>query len=143
VAAAVLAADGALVVWLVPLAAFAGAFVGDLIMFGLGRWAGTRLVSATSRRGNGRAGALGHGVLARLGPRSGASSTAARTRPRLPDHPDPMGPAAQRLERPRSASSTRPAVTSTRSTTVPGAEARTVVPQGVRGSTQPGPSTRQ
>ena len=44
VAAAVLAADGELVVWLVLLAAFTGAFVGDLIMFGLGRWAGTRLV---------------------------------------------------------------------------------------------------
>ena len=35
------------------------------------------------------------------------------------------------------------AVTSTRSTTVPGAAARSVVPQGARGSTHPGPSTRQ
>jgi membrane-associated protein len=44
VAAAVLAADGELVVWLVALAAFAGAFLGDLTMYGIGRWAGPRLV---------------------------------------------------------------------------------------------------
>jgi membrane-associated protein len=44
VAAAVLAADGELMVWLVLLAAFAGAFVGDLVMYGIGRSAGTRIV---------------------------------------------------------------------------------------------------
>jgi membrane-associated protein len=51
VAAAVLAADGELVVWLVLLAAFAGAFVGDLVMFGLGRWGGTRLVRRYASEG--------------------------------------------------------------------------------------------
>jgi membrane-associated protein len=44
VAAAVLSADGDLVVWLVVLAAFVGAFIGDLVMFGIGRRAGPGLV---------------------------------------------------------------------------------------------------
>ncbi len=44
VAAAVLAADGELVVWLVFLAAAAGAFVGDLLMYAIGRVGGTRLI---------------------------------------------------------------------------------------------------
>jgi membrane-associated protein len=44
VAAAVLAADGDLVVWLVVLAAFLGAFGGDLVMFAIGRRAGPPLV---------------------------------------------------------------------------------------------------
>ena len=51
VAAGVLAADGELIVWLVLLAAFAGAFVGDLVMYGLGRWAGTRLVRRYASEG--------------------------------------------------------------------------------------------
>lgn len=51
VAAAVLAADGELVVWLVALAAFAGAFVGDLTMYGIGRWAGPRLVRRYASEG--------------------------------------------------------------------------------------------
>jgi membrane-associated protein len=51
VAAAVLAADGELVVWVVLLAAFAGAFVGDLVMYGIGRWAGTRLVRRYASEG--------------------------------------------------------------------------------------------
>jgi membrane protein DedA with SNARE-associated domain len=51
VAAAVLAADGELMVWLVLLAAFAGAFVGDLAMYGIGRWAGTRLVRRYASEG--------------------------------------------------------------------------------------------
>lgn len=51
VAAAVLAADGELIVWLVLLAAFAGAFVGDLAMYGVGRWAGTRLVRRYASEG--------------------------------------------------------------------------------------------
>jgi membrane-associated protein len=38
VAAAVLAAEGELMVWLILLAAFGGAFLGDLLMYGLGRW---------------------------------------------------------------------------------------------------------
>lgn len=52
VAAAVLAADGELMVWLVLLAAFAGAFVGDLVMYGIGRWAGTRLVRRYASEGD-------------------------------------------------------------------------------------------
>lgn len=52
VAAAVLAADGELVVWLVFLAAFAGAFAGDLAMYGIGRWAGTRLVARYASEGS-------------------------------------------------------------------------------------------
>lgn len=51
VAAAVLAADGELMVWLVLAAAFAGAFVGDLLMYGIGRWAGTRLVRRYASEG--------------------------------------------------------------------------------------------
>jgi membrane-associated protein len=51
VAAAVLAADGELMVWLVLAAAFAGAFVGDLAMYGIGRWAGTRLVRRYAAEG--------------------------------------------------------------------------------------------
>ncbi len=51
VAAGVLAADGELIVWLVLLAAFAGAFVGDLVAYGLGRWAGTRLVRRYASEG--------------------------------------------------------------------------------------------
>jgi membrane-associated protein len=52
VAAAVLAADGELMVWLVLLAAFVGAFVGDLAMYGIGRWAGTRLVRRYASEGD-------------------------------------------------------------------------------------------
>jgi membrane protein DedA with SNARE-associated domain len=52
VAAAVLAADGELMVWLILLAAFAGAFVGDLIMYGLGRWAGARLLRRFASEGS-------------------------------------------------------------------------------------------
>jgi membrane-associated protein len=44
VAAAVLAADGDLLVWLVLLAAFAGALVGDFCGFLIGRTAGVRVV---------------------------------------------------------------------------------------------------
>lgn len=51
VAAAVLAADGELVVWLVGLAAFAGAFLGDLTMYGIGRLAGPRLVRRYASEG--------------------------------------------------------------------------------------------
>ncbi len=52
VAAAVLAADGELMVWLVLAAAFVGAFVGDFAMYGIGRWAGTRLVRRYASEGD-------------------------------------------------------------------------------------------
>jgi membrane protein DedA with SNARE-associated domain len=52
VAAAVLAADGELLVGLVALAAFAGAFLGDLAMYGIGRWAGPRLVRRYASAGS-------------------------------------------------------------------------------------------
>jgi membrane protein DedA with SNARE-associated domain len=52
VAAAVLAADGELMVWLVVAAAFVGAFVGDFAMYGIGRWAGTRLVRRYASEGD-------------------------------------------------------------------------------------------
>jgi membrane protein DedA with SNARE-associated domain len=51
VAAAVLAADGELIVWLVALAAFAGAFAGDLLMYGIGRAGGTRLIRRYASEG--------------------------------------------------------------------------------------------
>ena len=61
VAAAVLAADGELMVWLVLAAAFVGAFVGDVAMYGIGRWAGTRRCAATPPRATGRRGCAGRG----------------------------------------------------------------------------------
>jgi membrane-associated protein len=69
VAAAVLAADGELVVWLVALAAFAGAFLGDLTMYGIGRWAGPRLMRRYASGGR-RAERVGwaRGQLDRRGP---------------------------------------------------------------------------
>jgi membrane-associated protein len=54
VTAAVLAADGHLVVWLVLLAAFTGALVGDFCVFLIGRTAGTRLVDRYVRGEKGR-----------------------------------------------------------------------------------------
>jgi membrane protein DedA with SNARE-associated domain len=51
VAAAVLAADGELNVLLVALAAFAGAFAGDLAMYAVGRYAGPRLIRRYAREG--------------------------------------------------------------------------------------------
>jgi membrane-associated protein len=51
VAAGVLAADGDLVVWLVLLAAAAGAFAGDLAMFAIGRRAGPGLVRRYASEG--------------------------------------------------------------------------------------------
>jgi membrane protein DedA with SNARE-associated domain len=51
VAAAVLAADGELIVWLVALAAFAGAFAGDLLMYGIGRAGGSRLIRRHASEG--------------------------------------------------------------------------------------------
>lgn len=53
VAAAVLSADGGLVVWLVAAAAIAGAFIGDTAMYGLGRWKGPGVIArhaATGKR---------------------------------------------------------------------------------------------
>ena len=47
-----LAADGELMVWLVLAAAFVGAFVGDFAMYGIGRWAGTRLVRRYASEGD-------------------------------------------------------------------------------------------
>lgn len=52
VAAAVLAADGELLVWLVALAAFAGAFLGDLAMYGAGRRFGPRIVERHASEGS-------------------------------------------------------------------------------------------
>lgn len=52
VAAAVLAADGDLVIWLVVAAAFAGAFLGDLAMYGLGRWRGQHLIDRYASEGS-------------------------------------------------------------------------------------------
>jgi membrane-associated protein len=51
VAAAVLAADGELNVFLVALAAFAGAFAGDLAMYVIGRYAGARLIRRYASEG--------------------------------------------------------------------------------------------
>lgn len=52
VTAAVLANDGGLIVWLVGLAAFAGAFVGDLVMYLLGRRFGPRVVKRFASEGS-------------------------------------------------------------------------------------------
>lgn len=51
VAAAVLADEGELNVWLIGVAAFAGAFSGDMIMYGIGRLAGPRLVARYASEG--------------------------------------------------------------------------------------------
>lgn len=51
VAAAVLADEGELSVWLIGLAAFAGAFTGDVVMYGIGRFAGPRLVRRYASEG--------------------------------------------------------------------------------------------
>jgi membrane protein DedA with SNARE-associated domain len=51
VAASVLAADGELRIWLVWLAAAAGAFIGDTIMFTVGRLAGPRVNAWIRGRG--------------------------------------------------------------------------------------------
>lgn len=55
VAAAVLAADGGLVVWLVFAAAVAGAVVGDLVTYSIGRLAGPRVLARFVRGEKGRA----------------------------------------------------------------------------------------
>lgn len=52
VAAAVLAAQGDLVVWFIGLAAFAGAFVGDLAMYVVGRRFGPGLLERHAREGS-------------------------------------------------------------------------------------------
>lgn len=52
VAAAVLAAQGDLVVWYIGLAAFAGAFLGDLVMFTVGRRYGPGLVERHAAEGS-------------------------------------------------------------------------------------------
>ncbi|MCU0307001.1 MAG: DedA family protein [Thermoleophilia bacterium] len=49
VVGAVLAADGRLEVWLVLLAAWLGAVIGDVTMYGIGRVAGTRVVERIAR----------------------------------------------------------------------------------------------
>lgn len=52
VAAAVLASQGELIVWLIGLAAFAGAFLGDLAMYALGRRFGPGLIERHAREGS-------------------------------------------------------------------------------------------
>ncbi|WP_217913622.1 DedA family protein [Miltoncostaea marina] len=53
VTAAVLADEGELQVWLIGLAAFAGAFAGDLLMFLIGRRFGPRAVARFASEGRG------------------------------------------------------------------------------------------
>lgn len=50
-AAAVLAGDGDLIVWLIGVAAFAGALSGDVIMYGIGRAAGPWLIERYASEG--------------------------------------------------------------------------------------------
>lgn len=52
VAAAVLASQGELNVWLIGLAAFAGAFLGDLAMYALGRRVGPGLIEGHAPEGS-------------------------------------------------------------------------------------------
>lgn len=52
VAAAVLASQGELNVWLIGLAAFAGAFLGDLAMYALGRRVGPGLIERHAHEGS-------------------------------------------------------------------------------------------
>jgi membrane protein DedA with SNARE-associated domain len=54
VAAAVLAADGGLIVWLVLAAAFTGALAGDLVTYSIGRVAGPRVLARFVRGEKGR-----------------------------------------------------------------------------------------